>query len=96
MSTVENLIQKLNLIPHPEGGYYCESFRSDIVIPCNFISDEVDIRNASTGIFINIVSLSLLLTSLSTLLSISFYIVNIIINIILSLSYYQLSKRYIF
>ncbi len=30
---VENLINQLNLLAHPEGGYYSETYRSDIVIP---------------------------------------------------------------
>ena len=51
MMTVEEIVKKLNMVPHPEGGYYCESFRSDIEISCDFISDNNNDnkRNASTG-----------------------------------------------
>ena len=55
MSTVEKIIEKLNMSPHPEGGYNSETFRSDIEIPCNFISNNNNIRNASTGIYIIII-----------------------------------------
>ncbi len=30
---VENLINKLNLVAHPEGGYYSETYRSEEIIP---------------------------------------------------------------
>ena len=32
MSSAESLIKQLNLIKHPEGGYYCETYRSPIVV----------------------------------------------------------------
>ena len=28
-----DIIEKYHLIPHPEGGYYVETFRSDIIVP---------------------------------------------------------------
>ena len=31
--TAHEIIEKYNLIPHPEGGYYVETFRSDIIVP---------------------------------------------------------------
>lgn len=31
--TAKDVIEKLNLIPHPEGGYYRETYRSDEYIP---------------------------------------------------------------
>ena len=31
--TAQEIIEKYQLIPHPEGGYYVETFRSDIIIP---------------------------------------------------------------
>ncbi|WRH67061.1 MAG: cupin domain-containing protein [Planktothrix sp. GU0601_MAG3] len=52
MMTVEELIEKYQLIPHPEGGYFRETYRSDGVIPHsalpgNFKGD----RNYCTGIY---------------------------------------------
>jgi len=32
MITVKEIIEKLNLKPHPEGGYYSETYRSDEII----------------------------------------------------------------
>lgn len=29
MPTIDDLISRLNLLPHPEGGYYAETFRAD-------------------------------------------------------------------
>jgi uncharacterized protein len=31
-NTAQYWIDKLNLIPHPEGGYYCETYRSQLAI----------------------------------------------------------------
>jgi predicted cupin superfamily sugar epimerase len=36
---VEELIQKLNLLRHPEGGWYRESYRSDGIIPHNVLPE---------------------------------------------------------
>jgi len=37
MSTVQSLVQSLNLIPHPEGGYFAEHYRSEETIePAGF------------------------------------------------------------
>lgn len=52
MITVEQLIKKYQLIPHPEGGYFRETYRSECVIshqvlPSNFKGD----RNYCTGIY---------------------------------------------
>lgn len=52
MITVEQLIEKYQLIPHPEGGYFRETYRSEGVIPDsalpgNFKGD----RNYCTGIY---------------------------------------------
>ena len=30
---VESIVKKLNLLPHPEGGFYSETYRSEITIP---------------------------------------------------------------
>ena len=48
---MEEIIKKLNLQPHPEGGYYAETFRSDIEIECDFINKTDSKRNASTCIY---------------------------------------------
>jgi len=52
LHTVEELVQKFQLLPHPEGGYYKEMYRSDEVIaqaalPERFTGD----RNFSTAIY---------------------------------------------
>jgi len=52
MITVEQLIKKYQLISHPEGGYFRETYRSEGVIshqvlPSNFKGD----RNYCTGIY---------------------------------------------
>jgi len=33
MLTPEQLIKEYKLLPHPEGGYYKESYRSEIIFP---------------------------------------------------------------
>ena len=48
---LEDIVKKLNLQPHPEGGYYAETFRSDIDLTCDFISDRDNKRSASTCIY---------------------------------------------
>jgi predicted cupin superfamily sugar epimerase len=50
--TAEQLVKELSLIPHPEGGFYKETYRSPIKIdsrclPKNFRGD----RNMATGIY---------------------------------------------
>ena len=30
---IESIVKKLNLLPHPEGGFYSETYRSEITIP---------------------------------------------------------------
>jgi uncharacterized protein len=50
--TVEFLVKELNLLPHPEGGYYKETYRSSDKIkqsclPSTFPGD----RNIATGIY---------------------------------------------
>lgn len=50
--TVDLLVKELNLIPHPEGGYYKETYRSSLKIsssclPESFSGD----RNIATGIY---------------------------------------------
>lgn len=47
MNNAEQIIDQLNLSPHPEGGYYRETYRSDQQVE---VSDEVQ-RSAGTGIY---------------------------------------------
>jgi len=52
MNRKEKLIQQLELIPHPEGGYYKETYRSEgsiskNALPADFSGD----RSYSTGIY---------------------------------------------
>jgi len=52
MTSKEKFISKLGLIPHPEGGFYKETYRSEGKI--NFVADglsEQNIRNYSTCIY---------------------------------------------
>jgi predicted cupin superfamily sugar epimerase len=46
--TVENLVEKFHLLPHPEGGYYAETFRSDFPV---LVDDPLNRRMASTAIY---------------------------------------------
>lgn len=48
----EKLIDKLNLIKHPEGGYYSQSYRSPIVINGKHIGlEKSEYRSLSTSIY---------------------------------------------
>ncbi|MBD2480442.1 cupin domain-containing protein [Planktothrix sp. FACHB-1365] len=52
MITVEQLIEKYQLIPHPEGGYFRETYRSEGVIPDSALPDNfTGDRNYCTGIY---------------------------------------------
>jgi predicted cupin superfamily sugar epimerase len=56
MTNTENkilkIIDKLNLLPHPEGGFYKEIYRSDGVIKANSLSSEfLGSRNYATSIY---------------------------------------------
>ena len=44
--TADDLIKKLNLLPHPEGGYYREKYRSE-----QSVSFNGKVRNAGTAIY---------------------------------------------
>jgi predicted cupin superfamily sugar epimerase len=49
---VDYLVKKLGLIPHPEGGYYKETYRSQMQIAQNALPyDFKGDRNASTAIY---------------------------------------------
>ena len=45
-ATIQQLKEKLNLQPHPEGGFYAETYRGDLSI-----STPVGERSSSTGIY---------------------------------------------
>lgn len=52
MPTAESLIKQLNLIKHPEGGYYRETYRSDIVVPQDVLPAAFDAsRRICTSIY---------------------------------------------
>ena len=39
---VEKIVRKLDMKPHPEGGFFKETYRSNEVIPKEALSDEFD------------------------------------------------------
>ena len=46
-----NLIQSLHLQPHPEGGFYRETWRSNLILPVSILPDGYDsARSAGTSI----------------------------------------------
>jgi predicted cupin superfamily sugar epimerase len=50
--TADSLAKALNLLPHPEGGYYKEVYRSAGIIPHSVIgNDFTGDRNYATGIY---------------------------------------------
>ncbi|MEH6659799.1 cupin domain-containing protein [Leeuwenhoekiella marinoflava] len=52
MNSIESLISELNLKPHPEGGYFKETYRSEEEIPQGILSNKfTGNRNYSTCIY---------------------------------------------
>lgn len=51
MSRVDELINELHLLPHPEGGYFREIYRSGEIIQPNTIPGFQDERNVCTSIY---------------------------------------------
>jgi predicted cupin superfamily sugar epimerase len=52
MSVVKDLMAKYNLLPHPEGGSYKETYRSDVLISKDALPKEFGgDRNCSTAIY---------------------------------------------
>ena len=49
--TAEQFIDHLQLLPHPEGGFYKETYRSASVIPKGTIQPFTEERNVSTAIY---------------------------------------------
>lgn len=52
MLTAEDYIKNLNLNPHPEGGYYRETYRSPLIVKRDSIGQQfTGARSCSTGIY---------------------------------------------
>ena len=52
MTTADNIIRALNLTPHPEGGYFKETYRADETIAANSLPDRFGGgRRLGTAIF---------------------------------------------
>ena len=52
MDTINNIIKHLELLPHPEGGFYKESYRSELTIGEEVLPEEYQgDRNVSTAIY---------------------------------------------
>ena len=52
MLTIKEIVQQLDLQPHPEGGYFKETYRSEAQIPNVILGDAFDgPRNICTGIY---------------------------------------------
>jgi predicted cupin superfamily sugar epimerase len=50
--SVEEYVSLLSLKPHPEGGFFRETYRSSESIPASFLSDRfIESRNLSTSIY---------------------------------------------
>lgn len=48
---IKNLVEKLNLLPHPEGAYYKEVYRSEGIIPQAVLEGFSGDRNYCTSIY---------------------------------------------
>lgn len=54
---IQQIAEKLNLMPHPEGGYYRETYRCETVIPQSVLGNNFcGNRNVSTCIYFMLVS----------------------------------------
>lgn len=52
MNRLKLLVEKLELLPHPEGGYYKETYRSKEIIPSENLPDTISgERNVCTAIY---------------------------------------------
>ena len=51
MNPAESLAQQLQLLPHPEGGYYRETYRSTVAIPQSALPGYLGDRHHSTAIY---------------------------------------------
>ncbi|MFE3293521.1 cupin domain-containing protein [Rhodococcus sp. NPDC059234] len=50
MAELPEWAHSLDLTPHPEGGWYRETWRSDVTIPAAALPDHPDARSAGTAI----------------------------------------------
>lgn len=50
-SEIEELTHRLKLLPHPEGGFYRETYRSDTIMPSKSLPGFSGDRNISTAIY---------------------------------------------
>lgn len=56
-SEIQQIVDKLNLLPHPEGGFYRETYRCKDIIPQSVLGDNFGSdRNVSTCIYFMLVS----------------------------------------
>jgi len=52
LAQVQHLIEKLGLLPHPEGGFYKEIYRSEVMIPQKVLGEDfTGDRNSCTSIY---------------------------------------------
>jgi uncharacterized protein len=52
MDSIQNLVEALSLAPHPEGGYYRQTYRSSVVIPASALPEGyTGWRACSTAIY---------------------------------------------
>ncbi|MBX2826942.1 MAG: cupin domain-containing protein [Flavobacteriaceae bacterium] len=52
MNTAQDIIQKLDLLPHPEGGYFKETYRNPTTIPASVLGNGYSgDRNYATSIY---------------------------------------------
>ena len=56
-NTIKEIIERLNLVPHPEGGYYRETYRSDQILTGSSLKGNLEgERNCSTAIYFMLTS----------------------------------------
>ena len=48
--TTDELVKRLELEPHPEGGFYRESYRADLTLPSSALPNHGGARSAGTSI----------------------------------------------
>lgn len=51
LPSLKELVRALELAPHPEGGFYRETYRAPLVIPAEALGDFAGPRAASTAIY---------------------------------------------
>ncbi|MDD3858903.1 MAG: cupin domain-containing protein [Bacteroidales bacterium] len=54
---IQQIVNKLELLPHPEGGFYRETYRANMIIPQSILGKEFSAnRNVSTCIYFMLTS----------------------------------------